>query len=116
METFIRNHTFEVEIPFTYADDLTEINLDNVVELTVVFRKINEGPVLCTRKLSLSQITKKASSTGVNSIGRIFINKLDTIYAEKGDYEYIATPDITDANYTGNLSNPATKVKCFTLA
>ena len=115
METFIRNHTFEVEIPFTYADDDSEIDLDGVVDLTVIFRKINEGPVLCTRKLSLNQITIAAGPT-VNSIGRIFINKLDTIYAEKGDYEYIATPEITDANYTGNISNPATKVKCFTLA
>ena len=116
METFIRNHTFEVEIPFTYADDDSEIDLEGVVELTVTFRKINEGPVLCTRKLSLSEITLKASTTGVKSIGRIFINKLDTIYAEKGDYEYVATPEITDTNYTSDISNPATKVKCFTLA
>lgn len=116
METFIRNHTFEVEIPLSYSDDDSEIDIDGLTELTVVFRKINEGPILCTRKLSLSQITKKASATGVNSIGRIFINKLDTIYAEKGDYEYIATPELTDVNYTGSVANPATKVKCFTLA
>jgi hypothetical protein len=116
METFIRNHTFEVEIPLTYADDDSEIDIDGLTELTVVFRKINEGPVLCTRKLSLNEIVPKASATGVNSIAQNFINKLDTIYAEKGDYEAIVTPELTDANYTGNLANPATIVKCFTLA
>jgi hypothetical protein len=111
METFLKNKTFEIEFNLIDSDD-DIIDLSLLLEITVVIRKINGGMTLVTKKLSSGGVVIKDASAGICSI---YINKLDTIYAEAGTYEYVITPESTDTDYTGDLATPAGFDKCFIL-
>jgi hypothetical protein len=112
METFLKNKTFEVELTLTYLDNGLPIDLDLLSEITVIIKKTNGGPVLITKKYTLAGVVKKTPASGICSV---YINKLDTVNAETGLYDYIVSVEAANANFTGSLSDFAGYGRCFKL-
>jgi hypothetical protein len=112
METYLKNKTFEVELTLNYLDTGLPIDLDLLDDITVVISKTNGGPVLIIKKLTLAGVVKKTPASGICSV---YINKLDTVNAESGLYDYTVSVEATNANFTGSLSDFAGYGHCFKL-
>lgn len=112
METFLRNKTFEVQLTLLYSDDESAINLDLLTEIEVEIKNAITNRVLVTKKLTTAGVVKITAASGICSV---YINKLDTVEAEKGAYIYSVSVQGVNASYTGSVSYFAGFGNCFVL-
>lgn len=112
MEKFLRGKSFQIQFTLKYKDTLTAIDLDDVTDITVVIKQHKNQTTYFTKKYSTGGVTIDTADSGICSV---YIDGTDTTNLEKGQYDYIVTIDVANANFSGSSADFAGYDGCFIL-
>jgi hypothetical protein len=112
MDKFLRNKSFEIQFTLTYKDTGLAIDLDGLTEITVEIKNHKTQNALVTKTLTDGGVAKITAASGICSV---YINGADTVNADKGQYDYVVTVELANANFDDSTADFAGYSNAFVL-